>query len=376
VTTTVLAVCLGNICRSPTAEAALREAAAEAGLDLHVRSAGTGDWHVGSPPDRRMRSAAAEVGLTIDGAHRGAGRRPRMLDEADLVLAMDRSNLRDLERLAATAEVTTPIRLFREFDPEPGDGEVPDPYYGGPDGFVEVVDIVRRTAREVVRHLADRRPGAPAVGRAALGRDGAPATPRTPPRRTDGAAGRVGRTVAAPRLPATSLRAPGGSIGRVWEVTSAGVGRPPRGRPTGGRQARSDRRHPRGRGPRCAARRRRADPAGGGRRRAGVLVLDHVGGPATCTPWPRARDGPPADRPAFGWHRDNVIGPLPQANPWTDHWPTFFIEQRITPTSTTFPLELSRRLQAACAGPLPDLLDHDAVPSLVHGDLWGGQHRR
>jgi protein-tyrosine phosphatase len=152
VTTTVLAVCLGNICRSPTAEAALREAAAEAGLDLHVRSAGTGDWHVGSPPDRRMRSAAAEVGLTIDGTAEQVD--AHMLDEADLVLAMDRSNLRDLERLAATAEVTTPIRLFRAFDPEPGDGEVPDPYYGGPDGFVEVVDIVRRTAREVVRHLA------------------------------------------------------------------------------------------------------------------------------------------------------------------------------------------------------------------------------
>jgi protein-tyrosine phosphatase len=153
VTTTVLAVCLGNICRSPTAEAALREAAEEVGLHLRVRSAGTGGWHVGSPPDGRMRAAAAEVGLTIDGAAEQVD--ASMLEEADLVLAMDRSNLRDLERLAAAEDVTTPIRLFREFDPEPGDGEVPDPYYGGPDGFVEVVEIVRRTAREVVRHLAD-----------------------------------------------------------------------------------------------------------------------------------------------------------------------------------------------------------------------------
>ncbi|GEM_PF-55462 len=154
--TTVLTVCLGNICRSPTAEAAIREAAAEMGLHLDVRSAGTGGWHVGAPPDARMRAAAEEVGLTLDGAAEKVD--AHMLEEADLVLAMDRSNLRDLERLAAAEDITTPIRLFREFDPDPGDGEVPDPYYGGPDGFTEVVAIVRRTAREVVRRLAEGEP--------------------------------------------------------------------------------------------------------------------------------------------------------------------------------------------------------------------------
>ncbi|TVR34127.1 MAG: low molecular weight phosphotyrosine protein phosphatase [Nitriliruptor sp.] len=149
----VLTVCLGNICRSPTAEAALREAADEAGLDIEVRSGGTGSWHVGNPPDRRMRQAAGAEDLQLTGTAEQVD--AAALRAADLVLAMDRSNLRDLQRLAAAADVTTPIRLFREFDPRAGDDlDVPDPYDGGPDGFVEVVDIARRTAREVVTKLA------------------------------------------------------------------------------------------------------------------------------------------------------------------------------------------------------------------------------
>jgi protein-tyrosine phosphatase len=162
----VLTVCLGNICRSPTAAAALREAAVEAGVDLEVRSAGTGDWHVGRPPDARMRAAAAEVGLDLTGV--AAQVDADALRQADLVLAMDRSNLAALERLARLGDVTTPIRLYREFDPEAdGQLEVPDPYYGGPEGFAEVVRIARRTAREVVTHLAgearphDERGGTP-----------------------------------------------------------------------------------------------------------------------------------------------------------------------------------------------------------------------
>jgi protein-tyrosine phosphatase len=149
----VLTVCLGNICRSPTAEAALREAADEAGLDIEVRSGGTGSWHVGKPPDRRMRQAAGAQDLQLTGTAEQVD--AAALKAADLVLAMDRSNLRDLQSLAAAADVITPIRLFREFDPRAGDDlDVPDPYYGGPDGFVEVVDIARRTAREVVARLA------------------------------------------------------------------------------------------------------------------------------------------------------------------------------------------------------------------------------
>ncbi len=152
----VLAVCLGNICRSPTAEAALREAAADAGVDLEVRSAGTGGWHLGDPPDARMRRAAAERGLTLTGM--AAQVDASALAGADLVLAMDRRNLADLQRLADRTGVDTPIRLYREFDPDAGDDlEVPDPYYGGPDGFVEVVELARRAARGVVAHLAQER---------------------------------------------------------------------------------------------------------------------------------------------------------------------------------------------------------------------------
>ena len=155
----LLTVCLGNICRSPTAEAALVEAAAAAGVAVEVRSAGTGDWHVGNPPDTRMRAAAERVGLRLRGIAETVT--AEALAEADLVLAMDRSNLADLRRVAAAAGVTTRIELFRTFDPEPGslrgaaEDEVPDPYYGEADGFDEVVAICRRTAAAVVAGLTE-----------------------------------------------------------------------------------------------------------------------------------------------------------------------------------------------------------------------------
>lgn len=149
----VLVVCMGNICRSPTGEAALIEAARAAGLELDVSSAGTGDWHVGHPPDPRMARAASQVGLDLAGTaeHVTAER----LAAVDLVLAMDAANLRDLERLAGATGITTPIRRFREFDPEAGgELDVADPYYGGEEGFTEVVETCRRTARALVDLLA------------------------------------------------------------------------------------------------------------------------------------------------------------------------------------------------------------------------------
>jgi protein-tyrosine phosphatase len=154
--TRILTVCLGNICRSPTAEAALVEAATELGVTLEVDSAGTGDWHVGHPPDTRMTAAAAAVGLEL----RGTGQQvdPALLTWADLVVVMDHSNLTDVTRIAAEGGVDTPVVLFRSFDPElaPDErtgAEVPDPYYGGPEGFVDVVEVCRRTARAIVGDL-------------------------------------------------------------------------------------------------------------------------------------------------------------------------------------------------------------------------------
>jgi protein-tyrosine phosphatase len=150
----ILVVCLGNICRSPTAEAALREAVADAGLAdrVEIDSAGTGDWHIGHPPDPRMVEAAAADGLALDGKAR-----QMIADDfadTDLVLVMDRQNLRDVLALAPDDEVRAKVRLFREFDPERDGDDVPDPYYGGDDGFGEVVRIVRRAARGVVDDLA------------------------------------------------------------------------------------------------------------------------------------------------------------------------------------------------------------------------------
>ncbi|MEX2551040.1 MAG: hypothetical protein WD638_12505 [Nitriliruptoraceae bacterium] len=149
----LLTVCLGNICRSPTAEAALAEAAAAAvDLAIEVSSAGTGAWHVGEPPDHRMRAAGAHHDLRIEGTAVQVTA-PAMV-EADLVLAMDRRNLAELQVLAETAGVTTPVVLFRRFDPATDDDtDVPDPYFGGPDGFDEVVAICRRTANSLVAAL-------------------------------------------------------------------------------------------------------------------------------------------------------------------------------------------------------------------------------
>jgi protein-tyrosine phosphatase len=148
----VLTFCLGHICRSPTAEAALVEAAHEAGLALEVASAGTGDWHLGQPPNPPMRDAAAAAGLALRGTAQQVD--PGLLAWADLVLVMDRTNLADVTRMARAAGVDTPIELFRRFDPEVGDGrsdaEVPDPYGGEAEGFAEVVRICRRTARAIV----------------------------------------------------------------------------------------------------------------------------------------------------------------------------------------------------------------------------------
>lgn len=144
----VLTVCLGNICRSPVAAAAIREAAADAGVDIEVDSAGTGGWHVGNAPDERMVAAAERAGLRVRGTARQV--RPADLEAFDLVVAMDQTNLEDLEAMARVAGGGSTVRLFRSFDPDADDPEVPDPYYGGPEGFDRVVAMMRPAARGLV----------------------------------------------------------------------------------------------------------------------------------------------------------------------------------------------------------------------------------
>ena len=155
----ILFVCLGNICRSPTAEAVMRDLVRREGLEgeIEVDSAGTGDWHVGEPPDARSAEAARRRGIVMDGAARQviAGD----FDDWDLLLAMDRSNHRALLSLAADEESRAKVRMLREYDPEAvasGDLDVPDPYYGGERGFEDVLDLVERACRGLLDDLKSR----------------------------------------------------------------------------------------------------------------------------------------------------------------------------------------------------------------------------
>ncbi|HET7328102.1 MAG TPA: low molecular weight protein-tyrosine-phosphatase [Nocardioidaceae bacterium] len=152
-------VCLGNICRSPIAAVVLRDRIAKAGLaDLvEVDSSGTGDWHVGGPMDRR--AAAVLAGSGYDGsAHRAQQFAPRWFGDHDLLLVMDDANLRVVHDLAPDDRAAQRVRMFRAFDPRAvdGDREVPDPYYGGDDGFARVLDIIERTADELAKRLQEQ----------------------------------------------------------------------------------------------------------------------------------------------------------------------------------------------------------------------------
>jgi protein-tyrosine phosphatase len=148
-------VCLGNICRSPTAEAVMADLVRRAGLAdrIEVDSAGTAAYHIGDLPDSRALAELARRGVPVD--HRGRQFRREDFARFDLVLAMDRSNAANLRRIAPDDEAAAKIRLLREWDPEAvGDLQVPDPYYGGEDGFVEVFDMVERSCRALLAELA------------------------------------------------------------------------------------------------------------------------------------------------------------------------------------------------------------------------------
>lgn len=161
--TRVLFVCLGNICRSPTAEGMLRHLAAREAprLALQIDSAGTGDYHIGDPPDPRSRSAALRRGIDIGGlrARQVAAEDFRSFD---LILAMDRDNLRNLQAAAPRAS-TAQLRLFLQYAPQTGRLDVPDPYYGDASGFEAVLDLVAAAARGLLSSLE------PSAAPAALG---------------------------------------------------------------------------------------------------------------------------------------------------------------------------------------------------------------
>jgi protein-tyrosine phosphatase len=151
--TSVLFVCLGNICRSPLAEGIFLHLVEEAGLEerFEIASAGTGSWHVGEVPDSRASMVASGHGIDLPS-------RARQLTEEDLerfdyVIAMDRENLRNIQRMADATGSDARIRLLREYDPEKDGDEVPDPYYGGASGFENVYSMVMRSCQSLLDEL-------------------------------------------------------------------------------------------------------------------------------------------------------------------------------------------------------------------------------
>jgi protein-tyrosine phosphatase len=147
----VLFVCLGNICRSPMAEGVFGAEVAASGLSalVHCDSAGTGDWHVGELPDPRTRQTAEVHGLQL--THRARQFTPSDFESFDYVLCMDNSNLSNVMAQADGHQLPH-VGLFREFDSE-GAGEVPDPYFGGIEGFEEGYHLVLRCSKGLIEHL-------------------------------------------------------------------------------------------------------------------------------------------------------------------------------------------------------------------------------
>lgn len=154
--TRICFVCLGNIVRSPLAENMFMYLAKEAGIvdKYEVDSAGTSAWHVGEAPDSRMRRVAAQHGLRYNGRARQFKRSD--FEKFDLIIAMDRENREDLRQLARTHDEIKKIHLLREYDPLGGEGAgVPDPYYGGIDGFIETYRVVERSCRNLLNELEE-----------------------------------------------------------------------------------------------------------------------------------------------------------------------------------------------------------------------------
>jgi protein-tyrosine phosphatase len=149
----VLLVCLGNICRSPLAEAAVRAEAARIGLDLEVDSAGTGAWHAGDAPDRRAQAVALRHGIDIS-AYRARQVTPADFTRFSHIVALDEDNLADLRRLAPAGGTAT-IGLLLDHVPERAGQGVRDPYYGNEDGFDATWDDVTAGARGLVRAIVE-----------------------------------------------------------------------------------------------------------------------------------------------------------------------------------------------------------------------------
>jgi len=149
----ILFVCLGNICRSPTAEGVFRHVLHQRKLEeqVSVESAGTGGWHVGEPPDRRAQAEARRRGIDISGL-RGRAVHARDFKHFDYIIAMDDANLQALHQACPRGEEHR-IYRFTDFAPQLGVSAVPDPYYGGDDGFARVYEIIEASAAGLLEAL-------------------------------------------------------------------------------------------------------------------------------------------------------------------------------------------------------------------------------
>jgi protein-tyrosine phosphatase len=143
--TRVLFVCTGNICRSPTAEVVLRQLAEQVGMDVHVESAGTGDWHIGLPPDERAQHHARGRGYDMS-AQRARQVRASDFESFDLIVAMDRGHLSMLQRQCPPRHQAKLRMLVNGRD-------VPDPYHGGPEGFERVLDMVEAGCLAILHEI-------------------------------------------------------------------------------------------------------------------------------------------------------------------------------------------------------------------------------
>lgn len=149
----LLFVCLGNICRSPSAENIMNHLIQQRGLQAQIvcDSAGTSSYHIGSPPDRRMTAAAAQQGIALVGQARQFERSD--FEQFDLILAMDKENYRDILYLDSSGQYADKVRLMCDFCRHHRDREVPDPYYGGADGFKYVIDLLLDACDGLLDHI-------------------------------------------------------------------------------------------------------------------------------------------------------------------------------------------------------------------------------
>lgn len=150
----ILMVCLGNICRSPMADGLMRKKVADHKLDVVVDSAGTGDWHVGHSPDARMLETAKRNGVPIDEL-RGRQFKVEDFDDFDRIIVMDKSNFQNVRKLARDEKDTQKIEMFLDLTHPGKDLEVPDPYFGGEEGFQDVFDMLDAGTDVIIEELKE-----------------------------------------------------------------------------------------------------------------------------------------------------------------------------------------------------------------------------